>query len=364
MSRPADILVLGAAYGLLPALRLALGGHRVTVVGNAEERAALAAHGASVTLQRRDGKEARILHAPAATGRAEAPGVLGLAGPEIEADGFDMVFLAMGEPHHADATVAGLMGRIADLGLPVVALMNLLPACFLRRLGRLDVDALRPAYAAWDVWQRLDPQRVTAASPDAQAVRLQADRPDLLTVTLASNFKVAPFHDPADQRLLEVVAKSTERVEAGDVALPARIVAQDSLGAPLSKWPMLMTGNCRCLRADGSLLSIAATVHERIDESREIYDHVARIAMAAGAAPRDIVPFRSYAAAARQLSRPSSLARAVANGAQCVERIDLMILHAAEALDLPSGAIAQISQDIDRLLRRNARAASDRERTA
>jgi hypothetical protein len=357
MSEPVNILVLGAAYGLLPAARLSLGGHRVTVVCGADERQALATHGASITLQRRDGKAGRILHVPAAFGRANSPGVLGLTSPVNSPDGFDLVFLAMSEPHYADAAIAKLMGQVADLGLPTVALMNLLPACFLRRLGRLDVDALRPAYAAWDVWHRFDPRRVTAASPDAQAVRLQPERPDLLTVTLASNFKVAPFDDRTNQSLLEAVAASTERVEPDAIAAPARIVAQDSLGVPLSKWPMLITGNCRCLSADGSLSSIAAAVHAQIDDSREIYENVARISMAAGASARDIVPFGTYAAAARQLSRPSSLARAVAGGAYIVERIDLMILHAAEALSLPSDVIAEVSHNIDRMVRRNAVAA-------
>lgn len=349
-----DILVLGAAYGLLPAVRCCLGGHRVTLVCRQEEREALARQGASVTAQRRDGKPGRLLHAPAAKGRAESAGVLGLVGPDPSPEGFDMVLLAMSEPQYADAQIADLMSRIADLGLPIVSVMNLLPACFLRRLARFDVDALQPAYAAWDVWQRFDPRKVTAASPDAQAVRTRPDRPEELTVTLASNLKVAPFHDPADQAMLVTLAESTARIAPGDVAVPARIVAQDSLGAPLSKWPMLITGNCRCMHPDGTIRSIAEAVHDRIQESGEIYDLVAHIAMAAGASDRDIVPFRTYAAAARQLSRPSSLARALASGAQRVERIDLMILHVARALNQPTGAISKVSRIIESLLARNA----------
>ncbi|MDZ7711386.1 MAG: hypothetical protein U5K36_16005 [Roseovarius sp.] len=356
MSKSLDILVLGAAYGLLPAVRMCLGGHRVTIVCRADEREALDLHGASVTLQRRDGRQGRTLRAPASPGPCNREGVLGLVGTDISADGFDMVFLVMGEPQYADRAVANLMAKIADRGVPTVSLMNLLPACFLRRPGwfNVDVDALRPAYAAWDVWQGFDPTRFTAASPDAQAVRTHPERTDMLTVTLASNFKVAPFHDPADQAMLENVAKSTARIAPADPSAPARIVVQDSLAVPLSKWPMLITGNCRCLHPDGSVTSIASAVGDRMNESREIYDHVARVAMAAGASRRDIVPFRAYAAAARQLTRPSSLARALANGAQQVERVDLMILLAAEALDLRSGILTEISHIIARVLARNA----------
>jgi hypothetical protein len=273
-----------------------------------------------------------------------------LTGPDVVPDGINMVFLAMAEHHYADAAVARLMKRIADLGLPTIALMNLLPSCFLRRLERFDVDELRPAYASWDVWQSFDPCHFTAASPDAQAVRMMDGRPDQLTVTLASNFKVAPFHYRQDQALLEVVAASTAVIKPDEIAAPARILAQDSLGVPLSKWPMLITGNCRCLDIYGSMSSIAATVHADLEKSRKIYDHVAGVAIAAGASEGDIVPFGIYSSAARQLSRPSSLARAIAGGAMHVERVDLMILYAAKALDLSTEVISAVSQTIDGLL--------------
>lgn len=353
MTDSLDILVLGAAYGLLPAVRLSLGGNRVTVVCRENEREALVERGASVTLQRRDGRDGRLLHAPAKPGRAQTGSVLGVVGPDVSTQGYDIVILAMSEPQYADASVDALMARIANKGLPVISLMNLLPACFLRRLNQLDVDAMKPAYGSWDVWQRFDPDRVTAASPDAQAVRMHANRPDLLSVTLASNFKVAPFHDDADQGLLAILEQSTARIQPDDIPGPARFVAHRSLGAPLSKWPMLIAGNCRCMQVDGNVITIAAAVRDRLEESRRIYDAVANVAVAAGALTSDLVPFAAYASAARQLTRPSSLARALAAGAARVERIDLMILHAARSLDMPFEEIAEISENIQSRVERN-----------
>ncbi len=356
MTDSLNILVLGAAYGLLPATRLGLAGHRVTVVCRETERRALAGQGAAVELRRRDGKAGPILRLPAAQGRAARPGTLGLVGPEIAPDGFDMVLLAMGEPQFADAGIAALAEAVADAELPVVTLMNLLPPCFLRRLARFDVGALRPVYAAWDVWQRFDPDRVTAASPDAQGVRLSPDRLHQLTVTLASNFKVAPFGLAADQALLEAVAQSVARPGPDGAFAPARIVAHGSLAIPLSKWPMLIAGNCRCLNADGSIVPISAAVRDNPEASLRIYEAVTQVILAAGASKDDVVPFASYAAAARQLTLPSSLARALASGARAVERIDLMVLLTARALGLPAAQIAQVSATIQKQIDRNGRA--------
>lgn len=359
MTRQLDILVLGANYGLLAAVRLCLANHRVTVVCREGERAALSDRGATVRLQRRDGAEGRTLHVPAAQGRAGMPGTLGLVSPRIAPDGFDLVFAAMGEPQYADPEIAALMAAIADADLPVISLMNLLPPCFLSRLQTLDMEALMPAYSAWNVWRRFDPRRITAASPDAQAVRPAADRPDVLNVTLASNLKVAPFHDPADQDLLRIIEASVVRLHPDDLPAPARIVAHASLTVPLSKWPMLITGNCRCLLPDGRVIPISAAVRDNMEDSRRVYDLVAQVVLAAGAPETDIVPFALYASAARHLTCPSSLARALSAGARTVERVDLMILHAARSLGVPCADIAIVSECVQAALDRNHSAASE-----
>lgn len=75
--------------------------------------------------------------------------------------------------------------------------------------------------------------------------------------------------------------------------------------------------------------------------------------MAAGAAADDIVPFTAYAAAARQLTRPSSLARALAAGATAVERIDLMVLLSPGALGVEADRLQAIVCRVQAALDRN-----------
>jgi hypothetical protein len=267
---------------------------------------------------------------------------------------FDLIFLAMAEPQFASPEIGGLVDRIAAAGRPVVSLMNLPPASFLRRLGRLDVSTLRPAYAAWEAWDRLDPARVTAASPDAQAVRRNPSRPDHLTVTLASNFKVAPFARSEDQALLERIAADVARFRPSEQPFPVRIMAHTALHVPLAKWPMLMAGNCRCLRADGTIVSIADAVGADLDEARGIYNWVSGLIGGMGAEDRDIVPFGVYAAAARSLVLPSSLARALASGATRVERVDLMVQLAGRALGMSMDAIDAVVDRVGAVLLRNS----------
>ncbi len=115
-----NILVLGAAYGLLPAVRICLAGHRVTLVCRDQEQAQISDHGASVTLLRRGGQVDKRLHVPARRGLA-AEGVLGLTGTEVSPEGFDLVLLAMGEPQYAAPEVTALVQRIGEAGLPVIS---------------------------------------------------------------------------------------------------------------------------------------------------------------------------------------------------------------------------------------------------
>ena len=344
-----DILVLGAVYGLLPAALLALAQHRVTVVCREAEQHDLATHGVSVQT-----KTGAALSARTARGPSSQAGTIGLSGPDIATGRFDIAFLAMSEPQYVQAGIAELMQALARSRTPIVALMNLPPSPYLARATRLDTRAVQPAYAAWKLWAAFDPDRVTAASPDAQVARTLARRADHITVTLASNLKVAPFPGRTEQTLMEAIDRGTAGL-CGPVssALP-RIVAHPSPTIALAKWPMLMTGNSRCLPEDGGLISISAAVRNDMDQSKRIYAQTEKIIRAAGATESDVVPFPVYARVARQLTRPSSLARALAGGAVAVERADLMIVLAGRTLGIDVSELQAICTRIETRLGDNA----------
>lgn len=333
---PLKILILGASYGLLPGVKLALAGHEITFVGRAEELAMMEKSTLNVRIPlRRTGELAEL--------RSSAPVLVipDAAKPELA----DIVLLAMQEPHFADPAVAALMQRIAASQKPCLSIMNLPPPPFLARLG-IGGAALDGVYASSDAWEGFDPARLSNASPDPQALRMDAQTPGELTVTLASNFKAAPFAHAADQQVLERMARDMSRlkVDVGgkSVAPPVRLLAHSSPFIPLAKWPMLIAGNCRCL-TEGGICTIAEAVLGDEQQARAIYDQVTSLITALGAQQAILVPFGEYAKAARQLTRPSSAARAIAGGAARVERIDRLVLNLMREQQMDCEDIQQVS---------------------
>lgn len=354
---PISVLVLGASYGLLPATRIALAGHDVTVVCRAEEGARIASDGVAVTLPERGTAQASVLGgARPMTLRCDArigeggSDVMGFVTPDrAEPEQADLIILAMQEPQIAAPEIAELSGRIAASGVPVLSLQNMPPPPFLERIG-LDPERVSHAYSSRDVWAGFPAHQFTLASPDAQAVRMDPEKPGELTITLATNFKVAPFADISAQKLLERIAADTDASCPQGRSPSVRIVATSDLYTPLAKWPMLISGNCRCMRVDAAPVSIAEAVHADFDASRAIYNWTADLAHKAGA-PRDVlVPFERYADVAKGLTLPSSLARGLAAGAPAVERIDLLLAAIARDVGHPVGPLAEITDLIDRQL--------------
>ena len=71
-----------------------------------------------------------------------------------------------------------------------------------------------------------------------------------------------------------------------------------------------------------------------LEASRAVYDWVKKLCVSLGADERDLVPFEKYAKAAESLLTPSSAARALANGAPNIERVDRLVQTIAKAKGL------------------------------
>ncbi len=345
----AHILVLGAAYGLLPAMKLFKAGHRVTMVCRRDEQQAFASNGAILAFKGVGDELGQVLTAPVQLGCGE-DGHIGVAGPEMKIDSVDMVFLAMSEPYFAAPELEDLVARISAANLPVVSISNAPPPAFLKRLQLANAENLRPAYFAWETWSSLNPARVTAASPDAQAVRRDPSKPNELWVTLGSNFKIAPFEFAEDQALLERLAKDISAVRHNGLPVKVQFIPHASLFAPLAKWPMLVAGNCRCLKPDGSLHSISEAVRGDVVASEAAYEWTMDLVRDLGANDNELVPFRHYAAVAKRLSAPSSFARAVHAGAKQVERCDKIVQLVGQSLGRSLPELDAIAEQVDKAL--------------
>src|SRR6202008_189130 len=97
----------------------------------------------------------------------------------------------------------------------------------------------------------------------------------LLQVGLPTNFKAARFDTDAPTKLLRQLETDIEAArftgDSGPVEIPVKLKVHDSIFVPLAKWPMLMAGNYRCIRAE-EMIPIKDAVLGDAAKSREIYD--------------------------------------------------------------------------------------------
>jgi len=318
-----NVLILGASYGSLFATKLLMAGHGVTLVCT----------GPTASLINREGTRLRfpvkgregLLEIPS----AGLPGTLRASEPDgVDPRDYDLVVLGMQEAQYGAPGVRELMGRIARAAKPCLAIMNMPPLAYLKRIPGLSTGALEDSYADPAIWAAFDPALVTLASPDPQAFRPLDEPKNVLQVGLPTNFKAARFESEAHTALLRQLEADIDaaRFDAGEgpIEVPVKLKVHESLFVPLAKWPMLMAGNYRCIRPDG-MIPIREAVHGDLEASRAVYEWAAALCTGLGAAGEDLVPFEKYAAAAAGLGKPSSAARALFGGAEHIERVDSLV---------------------------------------
>jgi hypothetical protein len=323
MTNQFQVLILGASYGSLIATKLVMAGHHVTLVCLPQEADLINSEGTTVRFPIRGRAGLLEVRSRDLSGSisAEIP-------TNVDPKKFHLVVLAMQEPQYGSEDVRRLMSSVARSKLPVMSIMNMPPMTFLRRIPRLNVDALYDCYAAPEVWNQFDPNVMTLCSPDPQAFRPLEEAPNMLQVTLPTNFKAAAFPKDSDTAMLQSLQADIDaaRVPAaeGPTEVPVKLKVHRSLFVPTAKWAMLLTGNYRCVQKAGAR-SIREAVHSDIKESRAVYGWVQEVCVKLGAAPTDLVPFEKYATAASGLTKPSSAARALFSGAPDIERVDLLV---------------------------------------
>lgn len=355
MTGPHRVLVLGASYGSLLATKLLLAGHDATLVCLPAEAELIEREGTRVRIPVR-GREA-----PVVIDSRELPGRLHATVPAaVDPRGFDLVALAMQEPQYGAPEVRALLAAIGTARRPCMSIMNMPPLPFLARIPGVDASACRHCYSDATVWDLLDPELVTLCSPDPQAFRPPDEPENALDVRLPTNFKAARFPSASHTELLCRLEGDIEaarlRTDTGSIELPVKLRVHESVFVPMAKWSMLLAGNYRCI-GDVEARSIREAVHDDLDESRVVYDWVARLCRSLGASDQDLVPFAKYARAAAGLDRPSSAARAVFAGAARIERVDLLVQALGRQQGMRLDLLDEIVERVDVHLERNLTAA-------
>jgi hypothetical protein len=345
------ILILGASYGSLFGTKLLMSGHRVSLVCTKPTAELINREGTIVRFPIKGRPElldiaSKGLH-----------GVLSAGTPgEVNPDEFDLIVLGMQEAQYGAPGVRELMGRVARSRKPCLAIMNMPPLPYLKRIPGLSTKTLEACYADPGVWDGFDPALTTLASPDPQAFRPPDQPKNVLQVGLPTNFKAARFDAEEPTALLRNLEADIEaaRFDPGDgpIEIPVKLKVHESIFVPLAKWPMLMAGNYRCIRKD-DLIPIKDAVHTNVDKSREVYNWVWKVCAGLGAEDADMVPFEKYAKAAEGLGKPSSAARALFGGTANIERVDCLVRRIAQQQGLQSDTLDEIVSLVDARLEKN-----------
>src|SRR6195256_4278430 len=353
---PRKILILGASYGSLLAIKLLLAGHTVKLVCLPAEADLINKEGARVRMPVK-GREGLI-----EVDSRKLPGKLSASLPaEVKPADYDLVALAMQEPQYRSPGVRELLDAVALSRVPCMSIMNMPPLPYLKRIPGLATDALKPAFTDASVWDNFEPGRLTLCSPDPQAIRPPGEKINVLQVTLPTNFKVARFDSDSQTAILRQMEKDVDaaRYDAGDgpLELPVKLRVHDSIFVPLAKWAMLLTGNYRCVTSDGAI-DIKDAVHRDIETSRAVYNWVCGVCERLGASPNDLVPFEKYAAAANDLVRPSSAGRGLNNGVPNIERTDRLVQLVAAQYGMQNAVVDATVAQVDERLAKNRKAAA------
>jgi hypothetical protein len=347
------ILIMGASYGSLLGVKLALGGHDVTLVCLPQEAALINSKGAIVRMPLK-GREGLVeVNSKNLRGKVVAKGTA-----DVNPKDFDMVVLAMQEPQYGSPGVRELLDAVAKSRVPCMSIMNMPPLPYLARIPGIDASKCADSFTDPAVWSSFDPKLMTLCSPDPQAFRPPEEEVNVLQVRLPTNFKAARFDSDAHTAMLREIAADVEAARfevAGEkLELPVKLKVHDSVFVPLAKWAMLIAGNYRCVKAD-RMVPIKEAVHGDLAASRDVYNWVADLCVSLGASPADMVPFEKYAKAAESLGSPSSAARALAAGAQNIERVDRLVQGVAAQRGRKNPVLDEIVSVVDSWLVKNRR---------
>jgi len=337
-----NILIMGASYGSLLASKILFGGHSVHLVCLPAEADLINEDRFRVRLP------VKGLDAPVELDSRKLPGKVTAGGTDgVKPRDYDLVGLAMQEPQYRSPGVRELLDAVAKSGVPCMSIMNMPPLPYIKRIPNLDYEELKAAYTDPSVWDSFNPETLTLCSPDPQAIRPPDEKINVLQVTLPTNFKVARFASEDSTAVLRQLESEIDAIRYetanGAVELPVKLRVHDSIFVPLAKWAMLLAGNYRCVTPDG-MRTAQEAVHSDIETSRSVYNFVFDLCVRLGAAPKDLVPFDKYAAAAQSLTRPASAARALQNGAPNIERADKLVQLIARQQGMSHPAIdAQVA---------------------
>src|SRR5580765_17075 len=136
------ILVLGASYGSLFATKALMAGHDATLVCTPGTAGLINKEGTIVRVPIKGREGLLDISSKSLKGKLHAT-----APDSVDPTKFDLVVLGMQEAQYGAPGVRELMGRVAIPRVPCLAIMNMPPLPYLKRIPKLDTKPLETCYA-------------------------------------------------------------------------------------------------------------------------------------------------------------------------------------------------------------------------
>src|SRR5438552_12666998 len=139
--KPRKVLILGASYGSLLGVKLALAGHDVNLVCLPPEASLINTKGAIVRMPVK-GRDGLV-----EVNSKRLPGTVAAGGTtDFDPKHFDLVALAMQEPQYRSAGVRELLDAVAKSRVPCMSIMNMPPLPYLARIPSIDTKECEDSY--------------------------------------------------------------------------------------------------------------------------------------------------------------------------------------------------------------------------
>ena len=342
-----NICVLGGYYGLLVASKILLSGSHVTVFCKEEEKKKLDQLGYSISF-----KTAGLnTKQPFKSNIFQKNDLLKFVSNihEFEIEKFDLIFLCISEHHYSSNNLTQLIKRINIYKRPIISVTNLYPPSYFNQLNFFNINLINKCYYNFDLSTKyLDSKFVAVASPEPQFFNKSDSQ---YSIRLSGKFRISPFSNKELNLKIHNMLKNFNynKFEQFD-NLPVEFKIYDNLFIPLSKLPMLITGNYRCLTDGNNAISIKQAVYNDLNLSKLIYNETIDILNKLGVKRNSIIPFSMYLKAVNFLDAPSSFAKSVYNGEKKIERVDKLISTISQILNLRKEVIEQVVNFNDQII--------------
>lgn len=340
------ILIFGASYGILASFKFLLAGYDVVCICKKDEAKYLNKNGFLINIPGYLKTKLNI----------ESKNLKGRFFPtepnNIDLSKIKIVILAMQEDQYKDVKLSSILLEIAQKKIPTISIMNIPPSVYLKNFNLNNIDELDYIYVNNHIWKKFDENFITHSSADPQIYKPNIEKINEIHVRLASNFKISDFKDNKSSKLLEIISNKINNarylIKEKNTKIPINFNIFKSNFVSISKWPMIITGNYRCLE-NNKLRSIKEAVNEDLNYSKKIYNDVYELCKKIGAEDKDLINFEKYVKASQNLNAPSSVSRQAYAGGKNFERVDKLVLFFAKKNNIQITGLDEIISNFNQI---------------